>query len=210
MEDSYWAAKQINDELQEQGIECCFYYKEQATEGQFISKKWDDIDIILIETHGLFLNNENLAMNKGKDDPMENQALALAGACCVLEGCVVPNNIDDGILTAREISELDMHNVDLVVVSACKSALGKIRKDGVWGLMRGFKQAGARSLIMATDDIVDYVSGQLWIQLFHNLTKGMTKREALLEGLKHIRTMDEGVFSNPKYWTPFILIDGIE
>ena len=147
---------------------------------------------------------------QGKDNPMENHALALAGASYVLEGGSVPDSIDDGILTAKEISELDMHNVDLAVVSACKSALGEIREDGVYGLMRGFKQAGVRSLIMATDDIVDYVSGQLWIQLFRNLAKGMTKREALLEGLKYIRTMDDGAFSHPKYWTPFILIDGVE
>lgn len=210
LDDSYRAAKLINDELQEQGMNCNFYHGELATEGQFKSEKWDDTDIFFIETHGLFLNNYNLAKNKGKDDPMKNHALAFAGACYALEGGIVPDSIDDGILTAKEISELDMHNVDLAVVSACKSALGEIREDGVYGLMRGFKQAGVRSLIMATDDIVDYVSGQLWIQLFRNLAKGMTKREALLEGLKYIRIMDAGAFSHPKYWTPFILIDGVE
>ena len=210
LDDSYRAAKLINDELQEQGMTSNFYHGELATEGQFKSEKWDDTDIFFIETHGLFLNNYNLAKNKGKDDPMKNHALAFAGACYALEGGIVPDSIDDGILTAKEISELDLHNVDLAVVSACKSALGEIRADGVYGLMRGFKQAGVKSLIMATDDIVDYVSGQLWIQLFRNLAKGMTKREALLEGLKYIRTMDDGAFSHPKYWTPFILIDGMD
>lgn len=210
LDDSYRAAKLINDELQEQGMTSNFYHGELATEGQFKSEKWDDTDIFFIETHGLFLNNYNLAKNKGKDDPMKNHALAFAGACYALEGGIVPDSIDDGILTSKEISELDLHNVDLAVVSACKSALGEIRADGVYGLMRGFKQAGVKSLIMATDDIVDYVSGQLWIQLFRNLAKGMTKREALLEGLKYIRTMDDGAFSHPKYWTPFILIDGVE
>ena len=210
LEDSYRAAKLINDELQEQGMTSNFYHDELATEDQFKSEKWDDTDIFFIETHGLFLNNYNLAKNKGKDDPMKNHALAFAGACYALEGGIVPDSIDDGILTAKEISELDLHNVDLAVVSACKSALGEIRSDGVYGLMRGFKQAGVKSLIMATDDIVDYVSGQLWIQLFRNLEKGMSKREALLEGLKYIRTMDDGAFSHPKYWTPFILIDGMD
>ena len=210
LDDSYRAAKLINDELQEQGMTSNFYHGELATEGQFKSEKWDDTDIFFIETHGLFLNNYNLAKNKGKDDPMKNHALAFAGACYALEGGIVPDSIDDGILTAKEISELDLHNVDLAVISACKSALGEIRADGVYGLVRGFKQAGVRSLIMATDDIVDYVSGQLWIQLFRNLAKGMTKREALLEGLKYIRIMDAGAFSHPKYWTPFILIDGVE
>ena len=210
LDDSYRAAKLINDELQEQGMTSNFYHGELATEGQFKSEKWDDTDVFFIETHGLFLNNYNLAKNKGKDDPMKNHALAFAGVCYALEGGIVPDSIDDGILTAKEISELDLHNVDLAVISACKSALGEIRADGVYGLMRGFKQAGVKSLIMATDDIVDYVSGQLWIQLFRNLEKGMSKRDALLEGLKYIRTMDDGAFSHPKYWTPFILIDGVE
>ena len=183
---------------------------ENATENAFKTIAQTNVGTIVIETHGLFLNNYNLAKNKGKDDPMKNHALAFAGACYALEGGIVPDSIDDGILTAKEISELDLHNVDLAVVSACKSALGEIRADGVYGLMRGFKQAGVKSLIMATDDIVDYVSGQLWIQLFRNLAKGMTKREALLEGLKYIRTMDDGAFSHPKYWTPFILIDGMD
>lgn len=126
------------------------------------------------------------------------------------KGGILPDSIDDGILTAKEISELDLNHVDLAIVSACKSALGEIRADGLYGLTRGFKQAGVKSLIMATDDIVDYISGQLWVQLFRNMSKGMTKREALLEGLKYIRTMDDGAFSHPKYWTPFILIDGLE
>lgn len=210
LEYSYRAAKQINDELLEQGVNCHSYYAQLATESQFMSENWDDTDIFFIETHGLFLNNYNLAKNEEQDDPMENHALALAGACYALEGCIVPDSVDDGLLTAREISELDLHNVDLAVVSACKSALGEIKEDGVYGLMRGFKQAGVRSLIMATDDIVDYVAAQLWIQLFCNLSKGMTKREALLEGLRYIRAMDNGAFSHPKYWTPFILIDGME
>lgn len=210
LEESYRAAKRINEEMLLQGIESSFYCDGTATEERFKSEQWNNVDVFLIETHGLFLSNYVDVSTQGKDNPMENHALALVGASYVLEGGIVPDSIDDGILTAKEISELDMHNVDLAVVSACKSALGEIREDGVYGLMRGFKLAGVRSLIMATDDIVDYVAGQLWIQLFRNLAKGMTKREALLEGLKYIRTMDDGAFSHPKYWTPFILIDGVE
>lgn len=210
LEESYRAAKIINEEIQQQGVKSAFYCDETATEVRFKSEQWNNVDVFFIETHGLSLNNYVDMSTQEKDNPMENHTLALAGASYVLEGGIVPDSIDDGILTAKEISELDMHNVDLAVVSACKSALGEIREDGVYGLMRGFKQAGVRSLIMATDDIVDYVSGQLWIQLFRNLAKGMTKREALLEGLKYIRIMDAGAFSHPKYWTPFILIDGVE
>lgn len=210
LEDSYRAAVLINDEIRQQGSCSDFYFDNKATEERFKSQSWNTIDIFFIETHGLFLNNYNQAGVQDKEDPMENHALALTGASYTLEGGIVPDSIDDGILTAKEISELDLSNVDLAVISACKSALGEIKEDGVYGLTKGFKQAGVKSLIMATDDIVDYVSGQLWIQLFRNLAKGMTKREALLQGLKYIRTMDDVFFSHPKYWTPFILIDGLE
>lgn len=202
----------IIDNIEEysEGKEISTLTGQNATETTLKKQMQDSINIIVIETHGLFLNNYNMASAQDKEDPMENHALALASASYTLEGGIVPDSIDDGILTAKEISELDLSNVDLAVISACKSALGEIREDGVYGLTRGFKQAGVKSLIMATDDIVDYVSGQLWIQLFRNLAKGMTKREALLQGLKYIRTMDDGAFSHPKYWTPFILIDGVE
>ncbi len=208
--DSYKAAVLINDELQQQGICSEFYFDNAATEERFKSQKWNNIDILFIETHGLFLDDYNISNINNKEDPMENHALALAGANYVLDGGIVPDSIDDGILTAREISELDLRNIDLAIISACKSAIGEIREDGVYGLMSGFKQAGVKSLIMTTDNIVDYVSGQLWVQFFHNMSEGMTKREALLEGLKYIMTMDGGTFSHPKYWTPFILIDGLE
>lgn len=210
LEDSYRVAKTINEEMQLQGVNSTFYCDETATEERIKSEHWDDVDVFFIETHGLILNHYKMENTQGEEAPMDYHALALAGASYVLEGGIVPNGVENGILTANEISELNMNNVDLAVISACKSALVEIKGDGVYGLMRGFKEAGVRSLIMATDDIVDYVSGQLWIQLFRNLAKGMNKREALLEGLKYIRTMDGGAFSHPKFWTPFILIDGIE
>lgn len=127
-----------------------------------------------------------------------------------MDAGIVPQGQEDGLITEDEIAKLDLSHIDLAVISACKSGLGDIRWDDVHGLMRGFKQAGVNSLIMTLDDVVDYVSGELWIQFFRNLTNGQSKREALLGGIKYIRTMDNGAFSHPKYWTPFILIDGID
>ncbi len=127
-----------------------------------------------------------------------------------MDAGIVPHGNEDGLITEDEISKLDLHNINLAVISACKSGLGDVKWEGVHGLMRGFKQAGLNSLVMTLDDVIDYVSGQLWIQFFHNLTNGQAKREALLNGIKYIRTMDNGFYSHPKYWTPFILIDGIE
>lgn len=210
LEESYKAAATINDEVQQRGNYSEMYSDNTATEERFKSYDWNNFDVFLIETHGLFLNDYRLFNINDRSQSMENHALALSGASFVLEGGLVPNNIDDGLLTAKEISDLKLSNVDLAIVSACNSALGDIKNGNIYGLMQGFKKAGVKSLIMALDNIVDYVSGQLWIQFFRNLDKGKTKREALLEGLKYIRTMDNGFFSHPKYWTPYILIDGLD
>lgn len=207
LKDSYIAAKQIYEDLRHKNIKVIFKYNEDVSE-QFVKQNLLDYNVLLIETHALY--NEEICSLQKDDDILNKHFLLLSSAAYTLEGGVIPDNVEDGLLTAKEISQLDLHNLDLAVISACKSGLGVIEWDGVYGLMRGFKLAGVHSLVMTLDDVVDYVSGQLWIQFFRNLTNGQSKREALLNGIKYIRTMDNGAYSHPKYWTPFILIDGIE
>lgn len=210
LDDSYRAAKRIHEETEYLGITSDFYHDAYATEDNFKSQPWNEVDVLLIETHGLILEHPYQESKCTEESAMKKHALALAGVSNTLEGVTLPDSINDGLLTAYEISKLDLSHVDLAIVSACNSAKGEIKEDGVHGLMRGFKLAGVGSLIMATDTIVDYISGCLWIQFFRNMSRGMTKREALLNGIKYIRTMNNGVYAPPKFWTPYILIDGME
>lgn len=210
LEDSYLAAESITKELEEKGKTVNFLHNETATEANFKALSEKDIDAFLIETHGIFTKECSITTKSGSNAPLDNHALALYGSAFTMDAGIVPQGLEDGLITEDEISKLDLSHIDLAVISACKSGLGDVKWDGVHGLMRGFKQAGVNSLIMTLDDVVDYVSGQLWIQFFRNLTAGQCKREALLNGIKYIRTMDNGAYSHPKYWTPFILIDGIE
>ena len=208
--DSYRASKVIYEDLSHKGIECDFHYRSNATEEAFKNISGKGFDALVIETHGLLTRHENITSIRNASDPLMNQALAFAYASYVLEGGICPNGIEDGLVTAKEISELDFHTIDLAIVSACKSGLGDIKWNGVHGLIRGFKLAGVHSMMVTLDNVVNHITGELWIQFFRNLTAGQSKREALIGGIKYIRTMDNGAFSHPKYWTPFILIDGIE
>ena len=133
-----------------------------------------------------------------------------AGSSYIMDGGIVPKGYDDGLLTCEEIAVEDMSNIDLAIISACKSGLGDITWKGVNGLMRSFKAAGVNSLIMTTNDVLDYLSGEIWKLFFRNLLQGNSKYESLLNAIKVARTFHDGIYSFPKFWSSYILIDGID
>ena len=126
----------------------------------------------------------------GKDDPMDKE---------------------DGILTAEEISRMNLQGLELVVLSACETALGDITGDGVFGLQRGFKKAGAQSVLMSLWKVDDEATCLLMTEFYRNwIDKGETKHEALEHAKQTIHSHKEKGWDNPIYWAAFILLDGIE
>src|SRR5262249_16289133 len=70
------------------------------------------------------------------------------------------DTLEDGILTAEEISSLDLSGVECVVLSACDTGLGKILPgEGILGLQRAFLEAGARAMAVSLWRVQDDVSG---------------------------------------------------
>ena len=101
---------------------------------------------------------------------MLRSGLALAGAQTTLEAWKrgeVPPTDNDGILTAQEVSALNLRNTWLVVLSACDTGLGEARNgEGVLGLRRGFVQAGAQNLLLTLWPISDKWSVEI-MQAFY-------------------------------------------
>ena len=120
---------------------------------------------------------------------MSCSGLLFAGANAVLElgnRSVVPEG-DDGVLTAKEISLMDLRDADIVVLSACETGLGDVTGDGVFGLQRAFKMAGARTILMSLWKVNDDATRMLMTAFYRYYANGMSKRAAFRKAQQEVR-----------------------
>lgn len=195
------------------------FRKDAATELKFRNLLGNDINICHIATHGFLWNGFNDYKNRLtlsvlsevpdfiEDLSMLNSGILLAGANNTLKKDSIGNLYNDGIITAYEISQLPLSNIDLIVLSACETGLGKIKGDGVFGLQRGFKQAGVNSIIMSLWEVDDDATQMLMTEFYKNYLSGMSKRKSLSEAQRSVRNTSG--FEDPEYWAAFILLDGL-
>ncbi|MBR5652687.1 MAG: CHAT domain-containing protein [Prevotella sp.] len=198
----------------------------EATETSVKSLSSHSPRIIHIATHGFYLTEDRADYARsqdklrflGHDDQrsaadLEDKALTrsgllMAGANETLHGEDRPLDVDDGVLTAQEISRLDLRGLDLVVLSACKTGNGDINQgEGVFGLQRGFKKAGAQTIVMSLWEVNDEATQILMTAFYENLLQGQSKRDAFQNAQHHLRTVDNGQFDKPQFWAAFILLD---
>lgn len=116
---------------------------------------------------------------------------------------------DDGYLTAAEVMLLDLSAVDLVVLSACETGLGRPESgEGLLGLRRAFQVAGANTVVSSLWSVQDERTGELMRSFYRKLFSGdMGRQEALreaqLEMLASNRS-DHGA-DLPSTWGAFVL-----
>ena len=141
------------------------------------------------------------------DSPLLLSGLALSGANRrVAPGSPVDAD-DDGILTAEEIASLDLSGVEWVVLSACQTGIGRIQAgEGVLGLRRAFRVAGARTLIMSLWRVEDEAAREWMKRLYKSRLSGLSTadavRQASLSVLRDRRRA--GGTTHPFYWGAFV------
>lgn len=190
----------------------------KATETSLKALSGSGTKVIHIGTHGFYepdagsqplVTLKDWSAYNEEDIALMRSGLLFAGAQNFFDGQDIPSNVDDGILTSQEISYLDLYGLDLVTLSACQTATGDVTSDGVFGLQRGFKKAGANSIIMSLWKVDDKATCKLMTEFYTNwLTRKMGKHEAFEEAKKTVRKTKE--WSDPIYWAAFILLDGLK
>jgi CHAT domain-containing protein/tetratricopeptide (TPR) repeat protein len=185
--------------------------------------------IMHISTHGFFMPNSERAPNKAKQtlapiqigngdrlsllsvlqNPLLQSGLALAGANTWLQEQeqVLPEDAEDGILSAEDVSGLDLLDTELVVLSACETGLGSIQAgEGVFGFQRAFTIAGAKTLVMSLWKVPDNATKILMEKFYQFVLDGMPRFEALCKAKMAVKQqlIDEGQENNPFLWGAFI------
>jgi CHAT domain-containing protein len=168
--------------------------------------------VLHIATHGFFLpmadKKEAVDINRQNNyslaqDPLMRSGLILSGGNYAWSGKTPIEGVEDGIVTAYEISQLDLSNTELVVLSACETALGDVKgSEGVFGLQRAFKMAGVKKMIVSLWQVPDKETAELMTTFYTYWMKGKTINDAFAQAQADMRKK-----YSPFYWAAFVLVE---
>jgi CHAT domain-containing protein len=206
---------QIHGYLNDKNIPAALYTDNLGNEESFKHLDGSKTNLIHLATHGFFLedieqNHDNRDLverlgggSKAVENPLLRSGLILAGGNHAWREEAV-EGIEDGILTADEISRLNLTGTKLVVLSACQTGLGEVNNgEGVFGLQRAFKLAGVETLIMSLWEVDDAATSQLMATFYQQWLSGKTKQDSFKEAQRQVRAK----YPSPYYWAAFVLMD---
>ena len=140
-------------------------------------------------------------------NPMVRSGLILAGGNWSWTGSDTLSKLgaeQNGILTALEVSQLNLKNTKLVVISACETGLGKIEgSEGTFGLKRGFKLVGVEQMIVTLWSVPDKETMELMTLFCSDLTKTLNPVVSLENAQKEMRAKYP---TDPEKWAGFVLV----
>lgn len=170
-----------------------------ATEKSFTSRTGKKDYILHVSTHGFFHDSGTFT------NPMQNSGLLFANSqkYWMSDSFASSINDADGILRADEIANLDLNGCRLVVLSACQTGLGEYNSEGVYGLQRAFKLAGAQSILMSLWSVDDKATAELMTEFYKGLLSGKELDEALALAQRTLRAKGY----SPDKWAAFVLLN---
>lgn len=165
--------------------------------------------LLHIATHGFYYlpgEAKETSYFKGLDDAMDLSGIVFAGANAAWTGKEIPEGVHPGIVTASEIAAMDLSGLELVVLSACQTGEGKTTDEGLYGLQRAFKKAGAGTIIMSLWPVSDRITREFMETFYRNLL------DDRLHGDKHrafqlTKNEIRKRYPDPIYWAAFVMTD---
>jgi CHAT domain-containing protein len=188
-------------------------------------------NIVHVATHGYCLDlgirkqPEYLADSIPYDKSLIASGLVLSGA----NKAITRTFGEDEILSARELCDLDLSDVDFVVLSACETAKGDISDEGAAGIVRGLKNAGVKTILASLWSVDDKSTALFMQEFYKRLGCGESRFQSFIAAQEYLRNYREEIeyrkfsaktlakdknihkitisYNTPYYWAPFILID---
>jgi CHAT domain-containing protein len=195
------------------GIKNTLLMEEAANEKAI--KNIKNPDVLHLATHGFFLEDPKEEDLVGYDklekefykNPMLRSGIFFSGAnknyAINTSNVNSIDDFEDGMLTSYEAMNLKLDKTELVVLSACQTGLGKIKNgEGVYGLQRAFKLAGAKSIIMSLWPVSDDATKDLMIAFYDD----WMKTGNLYQAFKNAQLVVKKKYPDPYFWGAFILV----
>lgn len=159
-------------------------------------KKVNAPSVLHIATHGEFDNRKTF-------DAYLKSKLILAGAGDTDEFSFLDyGKYEDGSLLAYEVTQMNLTNTKLVVLSACETGLGEVQSgEGVWGLLRAFQLAGSQNVMGSLWKISDEATVTFMEAFYKSYLSGTSASDAYQAAMNDTKTK----YPHPYYWGAFIL-----
>ena len=178
-------------------------------------------NMLFISTHGYCrtktrADNSDFPRRDSVDHSLSESGLLFCGYNAEQKS---RESITDGIVSARELSNMDMRNVELCVVSACEGAQGRVSADGTYGIQRGLKAAGVDAMILSLWEVDDRATQVFMTYMYSAMADGNTLHEAFWQARERLKTHDVRLpdapinakptyaYNDPYYYNAFVLID---
>ena len=202
-------SRDILKTLNDNRIPASLYSEEKGSKESFLALDGGKTGIIHLATHGFF--NHDIQKNYEEQErtrqpgsrqiadehPLRRSGLIMSGANTWAE---------NGVLTAEEVAGLNLLGAELVVLSACETALGEVdNSEGVFGLQRAFKLAGAQTLVMSLWEVDDTATSILMSSFYENWLSGKSRQEAFRGAQKTLKADER--YASPFFWAAFVMMD---
>ena len=210
---------EIKNIFEKNNFSTTLYTQNLASEEQFKSFSNNSLSLIHIATHGFYFpnvesNKETFAFMENEiqyvfsENPLLRSGIILSGGNNIWSDIEIPENVEDGVLSAYEISQMNLFGTKLVVLSACQTGLGDVKgSEGVFGLRRALKMAGVEYIIMSLWSVPDEQTKELMTEFYKNFVSGKEIHEAFKLAQNYMKEKYKDVAGAAYAWAAFVLIE---